>query len=346
MRYRYVLVAEIRGLMPPAGTEMVIDVPRVSGTITYTANRDSIPEVVDTRAAISSLMMRGLAGKFVEDPGAARRRKVLEIRHARRAANSPNMLVILDINSVTEDFELIHTREEDEFIVSFGESPAKSIRGSHERYVQSLFTALSLSAPTDLAAKRLVDCILFYRDDGKPIFCYEMEGYGTAYTVAPMTQKVAEEAHTFAAQLSKGPDYADVNRLLAKSMDLANDELLSFLSAWAALEIFVSKSFKEYEKLLFKYSGAGRLAAHPDVLQRISTVMSDKFRLTDKFAMLAGTLDEAGVETDLKTFGDVKGLRDRLFHGKEISTKTLPCESTRNLVRKYLRLHLEAGSAR
>lgn len=343
MRYHYVFVAEIRGLVPPKGAEIVVDVPAIGGSVTYTADGNSIPEVVDLKSAVGRQLLVGLAGRTVKGRNAELKCAVQLIREKRRTPNSVEALAILQATGDTEDFELEHTREDEGFIVCLGDSPAKDIQKLHKSYVQSLLAALHLASPQDASAKTLIDCVLFYRDDGKPIFCYEMEAYATAYTASPITQELANEAERFASQLSKERSYNDVIRLLSKSMDLSNDQLLSFLSAWAALEIFVSKTFKEYERLIFDDSGSGPISAHPEVIKRMRDVMSDKFRLTDKFAIIAGALGKEDVDADLKIFGNLKGVRDKLFHGQEIQIQDLPYEATRNLASKYLRLHLIQG---
>ena len=343
MRYRYIFAARIQGLIAPE-TDVVVEVSRVSGTITYTGDCEAIPQVVDLRSAIGSLMLGGLAGRGPGDVKIERDQAVSKIRQARVSEKSGNSLVIVDINSQIEDFELAHTREEDDFIVCLGDSPAKSIRSSHERYIQSLLAAISIASPHDVLAKRLAESVVFYTDGGKPIFCYEMEAYGTAYSAVPLTNSLAEDAGQFALQLSRGPDYNDVNRLIAKSLDMASDELLSFLSAWNSLEIFLNRAFKDYEKSIFAGSGDGQAGAHHEVVGRIKKVMSDKFRISDKFAVIAGDLDPANAAGDLKTFLDVKQRRDGLLHGKEMVARNLPSETGRKLVRKYLRLHLERAA--
>lgn len=340
MRYEYVFVAEIRGLVPPKQTEIVVDAPAIGGSVTFTGDGNSIPEAVDLKTAIGRQLLGGLAGKTIADRDAELKLAVQVIRQNRRKPNSHEALVIVRATGETEDFELEHSREDEGFILCLGSSPAKDIQKLHKSYVQSLKAALHLASPHDASAKTLVDCVLFYRDGGKPVFCYEMEAYGTAYVASPITPELTGDVMQFASLLSKGRSHTDVIRLLSRSMDLTSDTLLSFLSAWAAFEIFISKTFKEYEGLIFNDAGSSPIPAHPEVIRRVREVMSDKFRLTDKFAIIAGVLNKNDVDADLKAFSSLKGLRDKLFHGQEIDIRNLPCETTRNLASKYLRLHL------
>lgn len=346
MRYEYVFIAEIRGLVPPREAEIVLDVPGVDGSVTYTGDRDAIPMVVDLKSVIGRQLLSGLAGKAVTDRSAELKRAVNSIRQNRKKSEYHEALVIIKVTGEVKDFELEHCREEEEFILCLGNSPAKDIQKFHKNYIQSFQAALHLAASNDISAKNLVDCVIFYRDDGKPIFCYEMEAYGTAYVASTITPGLVGDVMRYASVLNKERSHEDVIRLLSKSMDLTSDNLLSFLSAWAALEIFIGKAFKEYEGLVFGGAGEGLVPAHPEVIRRVREVMSDKFRLTDKFAIISGVLNKSGVDEDLKIFSSIKKLRDNLLHGQKVDISNLPCEATRNLTSKYLGLHLAlAGKA-
>jgi len=341
MRYQHVFVAQIRGLLPPKEAEIMIDIPAIGGSVTYTGDVNSIPKIVDLKSAVGKQMLVGLAGESIGNRSAALECEVQRIRQTRRAAsNTHEMLVIVRMTGETEDFELEHTREDDGFIVCLGDSPFKNIQKSNKSHVQSLLASLHLASPHETSAKVLVDCVLFYRDDEKPIFCYQLEAYATAHVASPVTQNIVDEVTRFTVQLSTGRSYTDVTRLLSKSMDLDSDRLLSFLSAWVALEIFIGKTFKEYENLIFGDAGSGSMPAHPKVIKWMREVMSGKFRLTDKFAIIAGALGKDDVDADLKTFAELKEVRNKLFHGNEIQIRGLPCETTRNLASKYLKLHL------
>ena len=58
---------------------------------------------------------------------------------------------------------------------------------------------------------------------------------------------------------------------------------------------------------------------------RIKDVMKDKYRLTDKFVLIASFLSNE-IEEDIESFKSMKKLRDDIFHGKEFNEETLPVE--------------------
>ena len=66
----------------------------------------------------------------------------------------------------------------------------------------------------------------------------------------------------------------------------------------------------------------------------------DKYRLTDKFALIASLLRPESADKVVGQFKRVKEDRDKLAHGQEVNDASLPGQAVQELVRRYLRLHL------
>jgi hypothetical protein len=129
--------------------------------------------------------------------------------------------------------------------------------------------------------------------------------------------------------------------LLNDSLDPSQGTLRRFLSAWMALEVFVNKNFGAYEKRFWNSLSAGVAPPIRDqYLKRIHEVMRDKYKVLDKFAVLAAELDPAAADDDIGTFQRGKALRDEFAHGEPVDEPTLPVEPVQRLIRKLLRLHL------
>jgi hypothetical protein len=144
-----------------------------------------------------------------------------------------------------------------------------------------------------------------------------------------------------AAKLAK--DYAidRVIRLLSESMETGREKLRNFLSAWMALEVFVEQNFKEYQQRFWDGLSAGVSGpVRERYLKRIHDVMSDKYRLIDRFIVVSAELDPAQTDSDVQIFQRAKDLRDDFSHGKVIDEKALPVTDIQSLVRKLLRLHI------
>jgi hypothetical protein len=87
---------------------------------------------------------------------------------------------------------------------------------------------------------------------------------------------------------------------------------------------------------------AGAPASAKPVFERFQNVMSDKYRLADKFLVIASVLDSAAATEDAKEFRRLKKLRDGLLHALDTPSSVLPTEAVQKLILKYMKLHLLA----
>ena len=71
--------------------------------------------------------------------------------------------------------------------------------------------------------------------------------------------------------------------------------------------------------------------------------MTDKYKIRDKFVVIASELDAADSDADIDAFQKFKKERDAI-HDMSAPPDTLPIDPVRNLLRKYLRLHLTSGA--
>jgi hypothetical protein len=77
------------------------------------------------------------------------------------------------------------------------------------------------------------------------------------------------------------------------------------------------------------------------VFMRLREVMSDKYRLADKFLIIASVLDPNGAADSAKEFVNLKKFRDSLLHALDTpSLLLLPTGAVQNLVLKFMKLHL------
>ena len=85
------------------------------------------------------------------------------------------------------------------------------------------------------------------------------------------------------------------------------------------------------------------VAAKP-VFERFKDVMSDKYRLADKFLIIASVLDATAAATDAAEFRNLKAVRDGLLHALE-TPEHLPTEAVQRLLFKYMLLHIDRPAA-
>ena len=90
----------------------------------------------------------------------------------------------------------------------------------------------------------------------------------------------------------------------------------------------------------FEIMEDGAPASAKPVFERLKDVMSDKYRLADKFLVIASVLDSGGAADDATEFGRLKKFRDGLFHALDTPLSPLPTEAVQKLLLKYMKLHL------
>lgn len=191
------------------------------------------------------------------------------------------------------------------------------------------------------------DGVFLIREDNKPVYSYSIEVSGNLSVSSGLSDDTIRFVTDKAKALGKRQDLVDTARLLARSLDERNDDLLTFLSVWSGLEIFVNKNFKDYEKMAFmKLSGRDASTLPHKFVQRIKSVMKDKYRLSDKFSVLSFELaSSSSYEEDIDKFEQIKNIRDKLMHGQEVHISSLPIDETRMLLCKYLKLHMQRSGA-
>ena len=132
-------------------------------------------------------------------------------------------------------------------------------------------------------------------------------------------------------------DLSRVFKIFTASLESAEDPLRSFQAGWAALEIFVNKVFAQYEREFFTELESDDLPeAHSIYLARIRTGMKDKYRLTDRFSLIASRLAPEYADEDVNRFAAAKKIRDDLAHGQNEDEATLPVDTVQELLKRYL----------
>jgi hypothetical protein len=110
--------------------------------------------------------------------------------------------------------------------------------------------------------------------------------------------------------------------------------------AWLALEIFVNKVFKDYEKdYIENIIGSEQQKSLKPFVDRVQEVMRSKYRLVDKFSLIIAYLSEDPAK-DIDTFKEMKRIRDSIFHGEAIEDESLPVENAQKLLSFLLLEHL------
>lgn len=344
MKYRYVVAFQLIGVIKPSADlqASTLELPATGTRGRLTADLDTLPQEVDEAAAVGSLLLKGLFGQGSEGtPEERLAREVEELRQRRRKETGEAAFLIVEGQGEVADFDPQPQRELSGYVLAIDDAPKMEIRSKHESSVHGLLAAIAIASEHLCGVKKVADSVVFVREDGKPLFCYTLSGSANAYVSSPLAPDTWAQVPRNAKTLSRHQALVDAARLLTRSLADDSDPLLSFLSVWSGLEIFVNKNFKDYENRVLGRLSVGTPPPVPQrVVERIRSVMSDKYRLSDKFSVISGELADSSVEEDQSAFEAIKLVRDKLLHGEQIPLASLPTAEAKRLLRKYLQLHL------
>jgi hypothetical protein len=344
MKGKYTAVYSILGLTWDVGTEDVLlfDLPKANATVLLSGDPDRHCAVIDRQVSVATGMLAKVFNGEEEpfDVGLARR--MAELREARSKQKQGTYLVFDATFDIDID-ELEHARDCGDFTISLHDIDKHKICEQFAGSVPSMLAAVSLTLDTEPQIHKVGDVVFLIDPDGRVIHTFSFEMSASVTTARSFATDDVASMAGLAARLEEEPDLARVVRLLTLSLGEKSDNLRSFLSAWTGFEIFINKVFKQYErKWVLRFTGPDAPSLSDKYFDRVSAVLQDKYRLYDKFLVIAAQLDPAGADADLGLFHGDKKVRDELSHGAFIPDASLPTSTTIMLFRKYLLLHLKA----
>lgn len=297
---------------------------------------------VDEASAAGRLMLRGLGGANGSiDFHAALRSEIAEIRAERKEKVASQAVLIFQAHGEVEATLDGPLREHDEFIVTFDAIESSRLRQMHQSTVDAMKVAVAFESDAPSRFAFLADGTHLLNEAGKPVYSFSFSMHAEASGSTVLSDEAITRIGNRFAALNKDNDLDSVERLFSQMADCGADRLKAFLSGWAALEIFIAKSFKCYEQaFLSPFTNADHPSLRERFLVRIKGVMKDKYRLTDKFiavtAVLFPSIDGVEADKNYVDFCRLKELRDSIFHGDPFSEKDLPVHELAALLRKYV----------
>jgi hypothetical protein len=315
-------------------------------TATLTTNPDPYFLHIDKSAALAAQLLKGVFAPDTE--GTLQERLAAEIEDARaRRLKTGGTGVFLVFEGKTDipASEFKHRRDIDEFAVCLDVISKSEIREKFRQPVQCVMAALGLSLPmnADRRIEQTGDVVyLVDPENGKPIYTFSFQGgFARASVASPLTHGIIGESAALVSKIAANPKLTRPVSLLITSLDNGTEELQAFIGAWSALEIFVNATFKAtYETRWFGIMEEGAPGSAKPIFERLKNVMSDKYRLADKFLVIASVLDSAAAADDAAEFDRLKKFRDNLLHALDVPSSPLPTESVQKLILKYMKLHL------
>lgn len=316
-----------------------------------TSDLTEFVEHADRASAVIHGIMTGLFGQelsgTVEERIASR---VAEIREERAKKHGNGVFLVFHGTREAEQIVADITRDTETFTVAFDAIDKKAV---YNEYLPALLRALAaVVVGLDFEASANVSKVtetsyLIDPSTSNPTYSITVTAGAATVSLAKMPDESAFDIiDRNATALQSDTKVVRVLDQFVQSLSRDFDEFRCFLSAWNALEIFVSSSFKKtYSDQWFTVLRSAAPATAAEYFDRLKEIMSGKHSLTDKFVVIASLLDESGAEADIVQFRSLKARRDEISHGVEDPTKPYPIYEAQQLLRKYLRLHLSAQSS-
>ena len=335
----------IGGIGMPVGSDTM---PLASGddwSYTLVKDVDDACAISDRGMALGHLALQGMfvAGKdgTLEERLAA---EVEEIRQARRNKTGAYPLLLFAGHGQVDVAIGEPARQRDDYILTFDAFDKAVIRQRYAHQHRAMQLALALESKTRVRFDEATTGIYCTNADGNTVYSLTFSGNAEATVASALaSDSPAAVARRFAL-LSKSSHLESTVRLFADMATYGREPFRVFVSGWAALEILIKKTFKEYEERFF---GDVQIPHQRDLadqfLSRIRQSMAKNLNVLDQFLVVSSVLlpaqDSESAEADLSIFKRIKKLRDDIAHGSAFDESQLPIVELSNLLMKYLAAH-------
>lgn len=313
----------VNRLTEAGNTDLLVDATE-NLRVVLTSKPETYSHEGDRKLAVAKLVLgAAFCGQGPLDPLDVRQRVatiVTEIQESRRKTYSHGAYLVFQQESDALAIDSSLQCEVDDFAICLGRGDVAPKR--FDVIVTNVITSLAITADSLRGIKKVANSVVTYREDGKPIYCYEFGGSADVCRSRAFPADRVPMVSDFYRLLAADESLQRIQRLLRLSLEAAKDPLRSFIWAWAALEVFTNKTFGIY-------------------LERVQDVRKDKYSLGDKFSVIAVHVSRESACADLNAFENAKRLRNKFYHGEPVDESSLPAECVRELACRYLRLHLE-----
>jgi hypothetical protein len=273
---------------------------------------------IDRGVAVGRLMLTGPVDQpGVDDFAEALASKVADIRAERAKRARMQAILVVEASGEIDASITGPYKEHDTFVVTFDAINKQAVARIHQPEVQAMKLAVALENETPSRFSLLSEGTYLTNDTGKIVYSFTFAISGELTVSSALSEDGVNRISDRYALLKNAEKLEPIERLFLQMSDCETDRLKAFLSGWAALEIFIAKSFKICENaFLSPLASAGQPTSRKRFLDRIKEVMRDKYRLTDKFSAVAAVLfpnaPEQEIEDDFKQFSHLKKLRDSI----------------------------------
>ena len=348
MKVNYIAVWKLHGANKLAADNPTLELARVKNpalVASVTSNPEHYFIHIDRAAAIGVGLLTGLFAPQNATPEERLAAAIENVRAQRTSQTNQGAFLVLEGHTDIETPDFRARRDLEEFAVCFDAIDKAQVMATFDSTIEAILTAVSLSVSVNVDHRiEKIGSVTYLLDPdtNNPIYTFTITG-GTPYVsvASPLTEDAVAEAGNRVIRVIADRTLARPARLLSASINQATDALQAFIAAWSALEIFTNASFKAvYEARWYSIMENGAPAAATPIFERFRCVMSDKYRIADKFLVIASILDADAASSDSDEFRRLKKIRDDLLHALE-APSNFPTEAAQKLLLKYMALHLD-----
>lgn len=350
MKYTYTAAwVVVGGISLPENSPSIELAKSTNARFLLTREPNSLLERVDEASAIRRLMLKGLVGqRGSTDFQTALSSEVEEIKAERMNKVGVQPVLVFQAQGEIEANVEKPLHEDERFIVTFDAFNKSQVKLRHQNDVEAMKLAVAFESDAPSRFTYLADSACLFNSAGKPLYSLSFSMSAEASVSRHLTEEAAKNIAARYAVLKQEVGLDSVERLFSQMAEVGTDRLKAFLSGWAALEIFIAKSFKSYEHaFLYPFTNGEQPTLRERFLERIKGVMQDKYRLTDKFIAVTAVLfpnsSDEEAENNYTVFCKLKSLRDSILHGEAFLEKDLPVSDVAALLRKYVIARITAS---
>jgi len=346
LKHKFISAYQIVGATRPADRdeEVIVEYPSLQARAILTYDAENYLFEIDRATAIANIILNltfGKLEKYTFENGLQRELEKIATTYQKVKRDRDGVFVVFEAEGVVESWTPSNKGELDDFVIVFNAVDKAPIYEQYQTSINGILSSFSLGCGSIYELKKIQEGIYFIEDHDKPVYSYSFKCSAIIGNIsAPITADQLCYVKNNAKIMGEHKELVNSARLLIQSLDENSDTLLAFLAAWNGLEILIQKIFKTYETNMFN-----RVAEDKNVnfkgVDKIRTVMKDKYRLVDKFSIISSELIPDEADEDIDEFKSIKcDYRDKLMHGKDVPLSSLPTERVRILLKKYLKLHI------
>jgi hypothetical protein len=345
MHCTYKVAYCVQGVLLPAGQILHLLPGRIDGVWAVLTNEpDSYLYEHDLALKIAEALLAGLfAAEAISDLDNWLANKIGLLQQSRkdRFGNRPYLIFGRESD---EDVTLDLHREFDTFVVCFDAIDKRRVQQESAAMISRLLASVALHIGDVDGYDKVAESVTLKREDGKTVFTFSPSAGGVKVITENIPTDIQDKISASYDAMEHNPVLERTINLMSFSVEQHQNRFRAFVASWTAMELLVNKLFPDYERGLFGQLTDTESEAERSYFARISEVMRDKYRLLDKFALVALSLSPDTADGDLQCMKQIVEIRNDLVHKHSVRDEQLPLESLQQLLRKYMAKYLDVTS--